>query len=275
MEKRRWLGIPDGTQISFTNDNWTLPIGSVTVKHFEINLIEDDPSSARKLETRVLLNTSQGQRGFTYRWNAAETDAMLLAGRESETLSIVLSGGGSQDQLYEYPSRTDCLRCHTDAAGFGLSLKTAQLNGDFDYAGIIDNQLRSFNNIGLFDIDIGDADQYAAFAPLGDISTTVDARARAYLDVNCSQCHQPNGPTPVTIDLRATTALNAMNAVGASPLAGDLGIVNAEVIAAADKERSVLWQRMRRLDNTRMPPLSSHVVDTAAVDLIGSWIDAL
>jgi uncharacterized repeat protein (TIGR03806 family) len=275
VDKRRWLGIPDNTQISFTNDNWTLPIGSVTVKHFEINLTQGDPSSARRLETRVLLNTSQGQQGFTYRWNTAETEAMLLAGRESETLSVVLPGGSTQDQLYEYPSRTDCTRCHTDAAGFGLSLKTAQLNGDFEYAGIVDNQLRSFNNIGLFDIDIGDADQYTAFTQISDLNATVDERARAYLDVNCSQCHQPNGPTPTTIDLRATTAQGAMNAIGVAPLAGTLGLPNAELIAVGDTESSVLWQRMQRLDNTRMPPLSSHVVDTEAVDLVGRWIDAL
>ncbi len=275
VRKRRWVGIPEGTQIGFTTSDWTLPSGSVTVKHFEIDLIEGDPGSTRRLETRVLINTSEGQRGFTYRWNESESDAVLLAGRENETLSIAVSGGASQDQLYEYPSRTDCLRCHTEVAGFGLSLKTAQLNGNFDYSGTTDNQLRSLNNIGLFNSDIGDADQYTAFAELNNDSITVAERARAYLDVNCSQCHQPNGPTPTTIDLRSTTTLDAMNAVAVAPIAGDLGIANAEIIAAADKERSVLWQRMQRLDNTRMPPLSSHVVDAEAVDLIGRWIDAL
>jgi hypothetical protein len=37
----------------------------------------------------------------------------------------------------------------------------------------------------------------------------------------------------------------------------------------------VLWERMRRLDGNRMPPLGTHRVDQPAVDLIGEWIDRL
>jgi len=32
---------------------------------------------------------------------------------------------------------------------------------------------------------------------------------------------------------------------------------------------------MNSLDSVRMPPLSTHVVDEAAVKLIGEWIDSL
>jgi len=32
---------------------------------------------------------------------------------------------------------------------------------------------------------------------------------------------------------------------------------------------------MNSLDDKRMPPLSSHVIDEAAVKLIGDWIDSL
>lgn len=276
VSKRRWVGIPDSQVVDFSADDWTFPVGTVTVKHFEVELTEGDPNSTKRLETRVFINTSdQGWQGFTYRWNAAGTDADLLTGQAQETLTITLSGGGSQTQLYEYPSRTDCLLCHTAAAGFTLGLKTPQLNGDFNYAGVVDNQLRSWNNIDLFDIDIGDADQYPALPALDDTSVAVATRARAYLDVNCSNCHQPGGPTPTNLDLRFSTADNNMNAIGAAPLVGDLGIANAEIIAAGDAARSVLWQRMQRLDDARMPPLSSHVVDSQGVDVVGQWINSL
>lgn len=272
--KRRWLGVPDALQVAFTSDDWTLPPGTVTVKHFEINLIEDDPSSAKRLETRVLVNTVQGWQGFTYRWDSNGSDATLLSGGATEILNISTPSGNRQ-QLYEYPSRTDCLLCHTAAAGFTLSLKTPQLNGDFAYGAVVDNQLRSFNNISLFDTDIGAADQYETFPDRNDSSASIEARARTYLDVNCSQCHQPGGPAPTALDLRASTPAGAMNAIGVAPVAGNLGITDAQIIAAGDRQRSVLWQRMQRLDDARMPPLSSHVVDTQAVDIIGNWIDAL
>ncbi len=273
--KRRWFAVPDNQTIDFSADDWTFPLGSVIVKHFEIELEEGNAASARRLETRVLINTDQGWLGFTYRWNAGQTDADLLASRETEDLTVTLAGGGTRQQTYEYPSRTDCLACHTDVAGFTLGLKTVQLNADFDYSGVTDNQLRSLNNIQMFDTDIGAADQYGVLPALDDATASIQDRARAYLDVNCSQCHQPNGPTASDLDLRNATANAGMNAIGASPLFGDLGLNNAEIVAAGEKERSILWERVRRLDNTRMPPLSHNVVDDEAVDVIGQWIDAL
>ncbi|MCZ6853453.1 MAG: PQQ-dependent sugar dehydrogenase [Gammaproteobacteria bacterium] len=274
--KRRWIAIPEPSQIQFTNTTpWTFPVGTLLVKHFEMVLTEGDPGSARRLETRLLINTSNGWQGFTYRWNTGETDATLLTARETETLTINLAGGGTRDQLYEYPSRTDCLRCHTQAANFALGAKTRQLNRDFVYPNATDNQLRSWNNIGYFTTDIGDATQYDAFAALDDTSADVSQRARTYLDVNCAQCHRPGGPTPVEIDLRFDTADAGMNAIGVTPTAGDLGIVNGEIIAVGAKERSVLWQRLQLLDGNRMPPFGSNLVDAQAVDVVGQWIDSL
>jgi hypothetical protein len=66
-----------------------------------------------------------------------------------------------------------------------------------------------------------------------------------------------------------------MGIVDVAPTAGDLGIANARIVARGDRARSVLWQRMRRLDEARMPVISSHRVDDAGVDIVGRWIDAL
>ena len=35
------------------------------------------------------------------------------------------------------------------------------------------------------------------------------------------------------------------------------------------------WERMRRLDADRMPPLATQLVDDAGVDVVGQWIDGL
>lgn len=274
--KRRWVALPDASRIGFTDtDAWNFPEGAFVVEHFEMELTEGDATSRRKLETRILVNTQTGWQGFTYRWNADESDAILLTGRETETITVNLADGGTRDQLYSYPSRTDCLRCHTQVAGFTLGLKTRQLNRDFDYLDITDNQLRSFNNINLFTTDIGDAADYEAFAALADSTIDLPTRARTYLDVNCAQCHQLGGPTPVDLDLRFDTVDGSLNAIGRLPAVGDLGIANAEIIAAGEKERSVLWQRMQALNTDRMPPLASHLVDSEGIDLVGQWIDGL
>ena len=113
------------------------------------------------------------------------------------------------------------------------------------------------------------------FPALDDTSTSAEQRARAYLAVNCAQCHQPGGPTPVNIDLRFDTAIGSTNTLSATPQSGDLGLTNTAIVQPGNKEQSVLWERLRRTDNNRMPPLASHVVDDLAVEIVGEWIDGL
>ena len=274
--KRRWIAVPDGETVSFSATGpWSFPIGTVIVKHFEIALTEGDPNSQRRLETRLLVHRNDGWQGFTYRWNGAETDADLLTGRETESITVTLAGGGTEDQLYEYPARTDCLACHTEAAGFVLGVRTRQLNRAFAYPAATDNQLRSWNNVDLFGSDIGAADGYEAYPALTDTAVAADVRARAYLAVNCAQCHQPGGPAPTALDFRFDTALADMNALDVVPGAGDLGATDARIIAPGARDRSVLWLRMSTLDGNRMPSPGSHKVDEAAVEVIGNWIDSL
>ena len=275
-QKTRWVAVPDGERIDFSATNaFELPIGSVIVKHFELALIEGDPGSVRRLETRLLLHSTSGWRGFTYRWNTQGTEAHLLNARVQETITVQVAGGGSRDQLYEYPSPTDCLGCHTAAAGFTLGLEARQLNRDFNYEAVSDNQLRSWNHIGLFDRDIGASSQYARFPSADDTTISIDARARSYLHVNCAQCHRPGGPAPVALDLRIDTPLAGTGTLNVPPQAGGLGIANPRIIAPGNRAASLLWERMRRLDGQRMPPLGSHLVDAEGLDLIGAWIDGL
>jgi uncharacterized repeat protein (TIGR03806 family) len=274
--KRRWVAMPEPGEIEFSaGDAWDFPLGTVIIKHFEITLIEGDPASQRRLETRLLILTATGWQGFTYRWNTQQTDANLLSGREQESITVQLASGSSREQIYEYPSRTDCLVCHTAVAGRALGLRTRQLNRDFAYPATTDNQLRSWNNISLFSNDIGSPDNFERYDALGDDAAPLAARVRAYLDINCAYCHQPGGPTPVAIDLRYATILADTAMLDVVPSVGDLGLVDARIIAAGDRTRSVLWERMQRLDAQRMPPLGSHLVDEQALEIIGDWIDTL
>ena len=59
-----------------------------------------------------------------------------------------------------------------------------------------------------------------------------------------------------------------MNAIDVTPHAGDLGIAKRKAsLRRGDKSSSVLWERIRRLDDTRMPPLGTHRVDQEAVTI--------
>ncbi|TXS95265.1 hypothetical protein FV139_05040 [Parahaliea maris] len=276
--KRRWIAVPENAAIGFApTGNWDFPIGTIAVKHFEILAREGDTSSTTRLETRVMVLLEQGWQAFTYRWNSAGTDATLLSGRQSEKLQVQTASGEITDQVYTYPSRTDCFRCHTAVAGRVLGIRTAQINTEFDYnAGeVTDNQLRSWNNIGLFTEDIGPTSNYPAYAAVGDDTASLEDRARAYLDVNCAQCHQSGGTTPAEIDLRFTTPLANTGLIDTTPLLGTLGIENGRLIAPGEPGRSILIARVGRRDAVAMPPLGSHLVDEAGVTLLRRWVESL
>jgi len=261
--KDRWVGLPNGASIVVQSDgDWDFPNGTVLRKDFRL--------ANQLVETRLLMRHPDGTwGGFTYEWNAAQTDATLLQGGAVRTIN---------SQQWIFPSEGQCLECHTTAAGRTLGPQTAQLNRNFTYpqTGRSANQLYTLNHIGVLSPPITDPAAQPTMPDPTDTSAPLGNRARAWLHTNCSQCHRPNGPTPSTMDLRYTTPLSSTNACNAQPQSGDLGLgVNARLIAPGSATNSIVVNRANRRDANAMPPLGSTKVDTAGVALLTSWINSL
>jgi mono/diheme cytochrome c family protein len=207
--------------------------------------------------------------GYTYEWNDAQTEATRVVGGKRRDF-------GTQEWIY--PSESECLHCHTEAAGRALGLETAQLNGDLSYpqTGRTANQLGTLDAIGILSPPLGGAPATlpAYPDPAGTSGSTAE-RARAWLHTNCAGCHRPGGPTGSTQDLRFMTTLAQTNACDVEPASGDLGIANARLIAPGEPARSVLLARAARRDATGMPPVGSALVDDAGVALLTDWIAGL
>ena len=276
--KRRWIAPSAARSITFhPTDGWSFSDGTVTVKHFEIELVRGDPRSIRRLETRVMVKEVDGWTGYTYRWNAAQTDADLLAAADKETLTIrdTRDPFFSERQVWDYPSGSDCMLCHTPGTGQVLGPRTLQLNRMVHLYGTPVNQLDVWNVLGLFTAPIGFGSSYQAYADPTNRALALAERARSYLGANCAHCHNPSATIPGDLDLRWTTPLANTNAVWGWPVHSSMGLTNSHIITPKARASSVLWERMRRLDDYRMPPLGSHIIDSTAVDLIGAWIDSL
>lgn len=263
-DKERWMALPDGQNITVQSDgDWSFPNGTVLMKNFRVG--------TQLIETRLFMRHPDGLwGGFTYEWNTQQTDATLLQGGAVRDI-----GGGQQ---WIFPSESQCLECHTNAAGRALGLETAQLNRTFTYpqTGRSANELFTLNHIALLTPAITNPSAQPVLPDPTDTTATLANRARAYLHTNCSQCHRPSGPTPSTMDLRYTTALASTNACNASPQAGDLGIgANARLIAPGSAANSIVVNRMNRRDQNAMPPIGSNRVDMAGVALITQWVNSL
>ena len=258
-EKLRWIALPDGAQIRIDSaGDWEFPVGTMLIKEFSLN--------GKRIETRFLEHQSAGWSGYTYQWMEDESDALLLDTGKTELVA---------GQNWSFPGPGQCLECHTSAAGRALGPETGQLNRSLVYpsSGIDANQITTMAHIGLFE-NPPPAPVESIVSP-DDAEATVALRAKAYLHSNCSHCHRPGGTAGGEIDFRYQTPLAEMKLCDVPASVGDLGITGARLLAPADPARSILSERMKRLDGSRMPPLGSLVVDTDGVTLIDQWINSI
>ena len=267
--KDRFLVLPEKGQVVYNdNEMWEFPVGTVLVKTFLLNTDLDKPAEMRRLETRLFLRNPRGWEGYTYMWNEDQDEANLLADWPFTREFEVKTAKGPEKRSWYFPSRSDCIACHTQHAGSVLGLNTRQLNRMHEYGKVKDNQIRVFDRLGIFSKPLPKpAGELEAFPDWEAQTGAVDARARAYLASNCSMCHSPGGrghAGGAAMDMRFHLPLHE-----AFP-------GKANQLAPGDPARSVLLKRMTtRYHNDQMPPLATYRVDDEAVKVIQQWIKQL
>ena len=156
--KERFIALPgDGTITYKDSRGWDFPEGAVTVKTFSLELEAGNAASRKRIETRLLTKTLGQWIGYTYLWNDEQTDAALIdaAGLDKTyTIHDPAAANGVREQTWHFPSRAECMTCHSRAIGFVLGLSTLQMNREFTYPnGVKDNQLRVLEHLGLLRSD--------------------------------------------------------------------------------------------------------------------------
>jgi uncharacterized repeat protein (TIGR03806 family) len=265
--KQRYLALPDNATIQIGEyGRFILPAGTVLMKTFSL--------AGSRVETRLLIQKGTDDKpqwaGFSYQWNAAQSDATLLTSGKTVTLA--------NGQQWHFPSSTECQRCHRAEAGFTLGLETAQLNGDLTYpsTGRTANQMATLTHIGLFaNPPMGVPSTLPRLAAIDDQTATVASRARAYLHANCSHCHRENATeNSCPGDLRVQNTLADMHICNRVPPFGGFGFPG-NLLTPGSIDQSLIYQFMNRRGFPQMPPLATFVVDKAAVAVVGAWITSL
>ncbi len=262
-DKLRWLSLPDNANINIENDHdWTFPINSVLRKDFSLN--------GQRVETRLFARHTDGTwAGYSYEWNAAQTDATLL--NASKTINV-------NGQNWTFPSQTQCLQCHTAAAGQTLGPETAQLNRlitDPENPTNQINQLSYLDNIGLFNASPGMPDSLPKLAQYNDLTAQPEDIARSYLHSNCSQCHRAGGPVQSDMDLHYAVDFSAMNICDAQPAFGDV-LGATQLFTPNNTSDSIFYQRMLEASATnRMPTLGTEIEDNQGLQIMSNWITSI
>ncbi|SMF77473.1 hypothetical protein [Pseudobacteriovorax antillogorgiicola] len=266
--KKRWA-LTGAPGIRQENANWQIPVGSTFIKHFEMPTSQVDLSQIRSVETRVLVKSASGWIASSYIWNEAQTEATLAKGGETIELSIQRGTGPDKVINWTVPSEGQCFSCHNEKAGVILGVRPRQLNRPNPSGE--GNQLELWQDKGWLQGNWSN-DEAKPYPSRQDANTNAEALARAYLEVNCGFCHQPEG---FERNLNLSWSANLQSLQDASFFYDDLGIADAKIVAPGIPEQSLLWLRMSRTDRYRMPYISSYEVDERGLAIIADWIQSL
>jgi uncharacterized repeat protein (TIGR03806 family) len=287
--KFRYVYIPEGQQARYHADGvFEFPVGTVLIKTFAFAADMRRPGEhVRFLETRLLIRRAEGWIALPYVWNEAQTEARLSPVGADIPVSFTDESGGALALDWHVPNRNECSACH-DRAGALVPIgpSARNLNRLYDY-GVFDaqvdgyttrvngaqDQLAAWHALALLDQAPDSAPRVPnAYDPQ---SGAIEARARAYLDVNCAHCHNPEGPGHTSgLDLRWSQREPALWGVNKRPVAaGRASGGYAFSIEPGRPERSILVHRMNSTDpGVMMPELGRTLVDERAVALMREWI---
>ena len=243
-----------------------------------------DLTEVRLLETRVLVHREDGWHAWPYLWNEAQTDATLERTGGLIALTLVDDPSDSSAEspfVYVVPDVNQCANCHATNHTTGLTQpigpKARHLNTDINMGDGDINQLVSWQGEGLLG-DTPPATEIPMAVVWDDDSVSIDERARAYLDINCSHCHNSTGAADTSgLFLEPTTELGLALGVCKGPVAAGKGTGGRLVgIEPGEPEESIFVYRMETLDpGAMMPEIGRALMHTEGIELISSWIENL
>jgi len=306
--KMRALYVPAGKKINYTTTGTLdFPVGTAIYKTFyfpkargtdpklvPVGKAANNPQGSTidltqhlLVETRIIVREANGQwTGTTYVWDADQKDATLNTAGKYVEMELIASTGAPEPFTYVVPNAQTCQKCHaTESGGSGEVLpigpKVRNMNKDYDYGnGVKANQITHLDELKLLSGFTGlagapsNVDWTDATKPVGD-------RARAYLDVNCSHCHNGKGNASQS-GLKLTyedigSAATSLWGVCKKPLAYSLTAAGYKYdINPGSPQSSILLYRMNTtLTGDIMPVVGRQTIHTEATSMVGDWIRQL
>jgi hypothetical protein len=208
--KDRWIILPPGTKVPYddTTDVFAYPEGTIFVKLFSHDTILGNGSSRIYWETRLLVKKLSGENklwhGFSYKWNAAGTEANLVGLETGLDTVLSVSGQNVRYRKWHFPTQGQCYDCHRQNPGTRgvLGFMPAQLKR-LSKADPNKNQVIHLFDVGVFTGTQPTSTLGRRFRGMGEPIPTglsadqrfrvIDTMARAYIAANCSGCHGTTG----------------------------------------------------------------------------------
>ena len=280
--KYRAVWMPPGTSAKYVADDvFDFPVGTILIKTFGFAAdLRKPDDNVTLIETRLIVRTADKWVPLPYAWNDEQTEATLQVGGNVKALSFIGEAGETVASNYLLPSSAQCGTCHADEASTFqlLGPKAKNLNRDFVYDGVTENQLAHWSKV----LALTGAPSPSAAPKMAKFddpaSGTVEERARAYLEVNCAHCHDEHRTARTTglfLPIAESDAAKwgrCKPPVAAGPGTGGFSYD----IVPGKPDQSVLFFRIQSTTpGLMMPALGRSVVHKEGVELVRAWISGL
>jgi uncharacterized repeat protein (TIGR03806 family) len=277
--KYRFVWMPPGTSATYNDARvFDFPVGTIFSKTFAFP-DADRGGKQRIIETRLLVHARSGWVGLPYVWNTQQTEASLDVAADPTTVHWVHPSGVRYTIDYVIPNTNQCKGCHDESkVMIPIGPKARNLNKDFNYPEGRINQLTYWTKVGY--LKGAPIPRQSPRLPVWDDPSTgaLDARARAYLEVNCGHCHNPQGPANTTgLYLMANQADPMRLGLCKVPVSAGQGSGDLLFDVVQGKpDESILVHRMESTTpKVMMPELGRTLIHREGVALIREWIASM
>ena len=283
--KLRTLSLPPNTHAEFAAfESFEFPVGTVVSKTFyyepgangTVRTTGQGPlpsAAARPIETRLLVRQAEGWDALPYIWRGDDAYLSITGG----LLELATESGDVLNYLV--PSKNQCASCHATNHTTGdlqpIGLKARHLHKS--HFAKETNQLTLLETRGWL-TGLPPLEEVPSNADYTDGATSLDHRARSYLDINCGHCHNPAGAAD-TSGLLLDYQDHDAGSLGycKPPIAAGRGSGGRMFsIVPGQPDASILTFRMASSDPAvMMPELGRTLVHTEGLALIDAWVASL
>lgn len=277
--KKRFIKIPEEETISYQDSSvFSFPAGSILIKNFYYPADFRAPEKKIKLiETRLLIHETDGWVALPYIWNEEQTEATLEVAGGILDVSWKHYNGKKRTVKYLVPTMNQCKGCHESDGDFvPIGPAARHLNKNFAYPTGMVNQLEKWQEAGMLSGLPENFQSVQKNAVFDDPSTgDLNARARAYLDINCAHCHSPQGPANTSgLFLDVFEQNKAPLGIHKSPIAAGRASGNHlyDIVPGKPNESILLYRLDSNDPGIKMPEIGRNSIHEEGVALIKEWI---
>jgi uncharacterized repeat protein (TIGR03806 family) len=268
-EKSRYVWLPPGTAAEYrASGALAFPIGTVLVKRFAFPVDARQPGrNLTPIETRLLIHRPAGWVALSY----VEEGGEAVLKRAGKRVAVTTTDAAGRPLTIDYavPNQNQCKTCHQSGEAITpIGPTAANLNDG--------RQLLQWQASGrLMNLPAAGVPRLARW---DDAAAPLDARARAYLAVNCGHCHNRAGfASNSGLWLDPDEREPAHLGINKRPVAAGRGSGGLEFsILPGQPDKSILLHRMLSSEpGVMMPQFGRSLIHAEGVALLRQWIAAM